>query len=186
MASPYGSTEHASTPIAANGEHNVLLTQAGTPFSGAAGTTVLPASGAFTASAVNSCDKARRIAIEFNYKANASTATGAAEIIVLLCKQKIKYDTSGNVVTAANGAPGAPLYNDAGVWFIPAVANSTVATGALASGTIAGTPTFTGTQVFQKVTYGPLAIELAAATASSAIISLAIDIDCTSLFWWYL
>lgn len=185
MSSPYGSTESASTPLAANGERQVLLTQAGVPFSGAAGTTVLPASSAWTASQVQPCSQQRRLVLLVNYAAAAGASTGAPEIVVLLSKQKIKYDTSGNVVSVANGYPGAPLYTD-NVWELPTVASSTVATGALAAGTLAASSTFTGGVTFQKVTFGPLAIEIGPVTAASAIAPLAIELDATSSFWWYL
>lgn len=174
MSSPYGSVEDGATPLAANGEHQVLWTQAGVPFSGTAGTVVLPASGAWTASQVMPCDKQRRICLEFAYNANASSTTGAAEVLVLLCKQKL--NTAGD---------GPPLYTD-DVWFFPAVASSTITAAALAAGTLAASSTFTRTQTFQKVTYGPLAIEIAPVTANSDKARLVLDLDATGSFWWYL
>lgn len=185
MSSPYGSTESASTPLAANGERQVLLTQASVPFSGAAGTTVLPASSAWVASQVQPCSQQRRLCLEFDYAASAGAATGAVEVLVLLCKQKIKVDAFGNVVSVAGGYPGAPLVAD-DVWFFPSVASATVATGALAAGTLAAGSTFTGGMTFQKVTYGPLVIELGPVTAASAEVRQVVELDATSSFWWYL
>lgn len=179
--SQYGDVIHGSTPLAANGERQVLLTQAGVPFSGAAGTTVLPASGAWTASQVQPCDKQRRICLELAYDANASSTTGAAEVLVLLSKQKLKVDASG---VPQNG-DGKPLYTD-DVWFFPSVPSSSTTLAALASGTLAASSTFTRTQSFQKVTYGPLAIEVAPITANSDKARVVIDIDATGSFWWYL
>lgn len=179
--SQYGSTEAASTPLAANGERQVLLTQAGAPFSGSAGTTVLPASGAWTASQVQPSDKQRRICLEFGYNAHASTTTGAAEVLVLLSRQKLKVDSSGTPATNN----GAPLITD-DVWYFPVVASTAITAAALAAGTLAASSTFTGGVAFQKVTYGPLAIELAPVTANSAIARMCIEIDGTSAFWWHL
>jgi hypothetical protein len=174
MSTGYGLVEKGSTPLAANGEHQVLLTQAGVPFSGSTGSTVLPASGAFVASAVNPCDKQRRVSLEVQYAANAATTTGAAEIIFLTSRQILNSTQSGP-----------PLYTD-DVWYIPLVTDGSVTAGALTAGTIQGGPTFTGTMSFNKMTYRPLAIELSAATANSAVLRAVIDIDVTGATWWYL
>ena len=82
-----GTVNHGSTPIAAAGERQVLLTAAGLPFSGAAGSTVLPASGAWTQSAIIACRDLRRILVEVAYDAHASTVAGYAQIIPMLCSQ---------------------------------------------------------------------------------------------------
>lgn len=174
MSSPYGSVEDGATPLSANGEHQVLLTQAGLPFSGAAGTTVLPASGVWTASQVMPCDKQRRICLEFWYDANAATVAGAAEVLVLLCKQKLN--------AAETGAPA--IADD--VWYAPTVPTSSGTSGALAAGALAAGSTFSIGMTFQKVTYAPLAIEIAPVTANSAKARAVLEIDGTSSFWWYL
>lgn len=178
--SAFGDTVSASTPLAANGERQVLLTQAGVPFSGSAGTTILPAAGAWTASQVMPCDKQRRICLELAYDANAATTAGAAEVLVLLSKQKIKVDSNG-VPTTNNGTP---LITD-DVWFLPMVANPTITFAPLAAGTLQGSG-FTRTQTFAKVTYAPLVIEVAPVTANSDKGRHVIDIDATGSFWWYL
>lgn len=173
MSTGYGLVLNGSTPMAANGEHQILKTQAGVPFSGTNGTTVLPASGAWTASQVQPADKQRRVSLEIGYLANASSTTGAAEIIVMLSRQ---------ILDASTGTV-APAFSD-DVWYVPLVTDGAVTAGALTAGILAAGSTFTGTMSFNKVTYRPLAIEVSAATANSAVLRAVLDFDVTGSTWW--
>lgn len=175
--SHFGPVERGATPVASSGNRTTLNTQAGVPFSGAAGSTVLPASGAWTASEVIAVGPLRRLTLEISYNASAATTTGYAQIIPILSEQ--------NKGATTDLTPVKPLFSD-DVWFIPGVTDGSVTAGALAAGTIAASSTFTISGTFGQVQYNPLVIKVSPATANSAIIRVKVDIDVTSATWFYL
>jgi hypothetical protein len=156
------------TPVPSVGEREALLTAAGVAFSGAAGTTVLPASGAWTQSAIHAVPDLRRLTIEASYNAHASTTTGYAEIIVMLCSQ---------VALPAIGDD---------VWFVPGVTDGAVTAGALAAGTIGSGSDYTVTASWGKAVYRPLVIQVGAALANSDKIRMRFDVDVTDARWFAL
>lgn len=184
MTSAFGVVEKGATPLSANGVAQVLNTQAGTPFSGSAGTTVLPASNAWVASQVMPADKQRRLTLHLSYKANAATTTGAAKIVIFRSSALLKSDGTPFTGASATGQNVAPAYTD-DVWGCPMVTDGTVTAAAL-TGTLAASTTATGTMKFGNVTYYPLAITLSAATANSAIGKMSLDVDVTDSLWVYI
>lgn len=170
MSNPsiYGNVSNGSTPLASAGNRQVLKTAAGVAFSGSAGTTVLPASGAWTQSEIINVKQLRRVTLEVLYNAHASTTTGYAEIIPILCQQE-----------------ALPAIGD-DVWFPLGITDGAVTAGALASGTIGTGSDYTITQSWGKVVYRPLVIQAGAALANSDKIRIKVDIDVTDSSWFAL
>jgi hypothetical protein len=169
MGSYQGEVDHGMTPLASAGDRRVLNQVDGvTPFSGAAGTTTLPGSGLWVASEILACRRLRRIAFEASYNAHASTTTGFAEIIVMLCRQwtvPLITDDVWTPLMVPDASPPAPA--------------------ALASGTLQNT-NMSRTVLWSKVIYRPLVIQIAAAVANSDKIRGAIDVDVTDASWFAL
>lgn len=171
----FGLIDKASVPLAATGDRRVLNTAAGVPFSGANGTTVLPASGAWTQSEVVAVQPLRRLVVEVSYNANESTTTGYPQIIVALSSQ-----ANAGVV----GAPAPAVGDD--VWFVPGITDGSVTAGALTAGTIGSGSDYTVTASWGAVDYRMMVINAKAALANSDKIRMRFSVDVTDAKWFML
>lgn len=167
-----GPMEHASTPIASAGIRNVLKTAAGAPFSGAAGTTVLPASGAWTQSEVVPVRHLRRLVVEVFYNAHASTTTGYPQLLAML---------SSAPPDSTTGLP--PAVGD-DVWALTAVTDGVVTSAALTAGTIGTGSDFTVTAEFGATDYHEQVINVKKALANSDKIRARLSFDVTDALWF--
>lgn len=164
----FGKVDRAAVPIAATGDRSVLLTAAGVPFSGAAGTTVLPASGAWTQSEVRSVLPARRLVVEVAYNAHASTTAGYPQIIVML---------SSVAASGVDGSPFPAIGDD--VWFIPGVTDGVVTSAALTAGAIGAGSDYTVTAEWGAVDYHEMVVNCKKALANSDKIRMRFSVDVT-------
>jgi hypothetical protein len=168
ISSYMGAVDKGMVPVASAGERKTLLTAAGVPFSGAAGTTVLPASGAWTQSEIIACRMLRRITLEVAYDAHASTTMGYPQLFPILCSQ---FEL--------------PAIGD-DVWFVPAVSGGTVTAGALTAGTIGAGSDYTVTASWGSVDYQQMVINCKAALANSDKLRMRFDIDVTDAAYFAL
>lgn len=175
-----GNPLHPAAPIASQGDRKILYQVDGvTPFSGAAGTTVLPASGLWVASEILAVRQLRRLLIEARYDGAAGATAGYAEIIPMLCTQVQASASSGGP-----SVPVAPAITD-DVWEIPGVTDGAVTAGALSAGTLQNT-NMSRTASWGKVVYRPIVIQLGAMLAASNKIRIEIEVDVTSASWFAL
>lgn len=163
-------------PVANPGERKILLVDGTgpapfnvpttpTPFSGLAGTDVLPASGQWLRSVILNVDVARRLAIEVAYNGHASGTAGYAQIIPLL-----------------SSALDLPLAGD-DVWFAPGDTDGSLTLGALAAGTMPTGSDFTLDASWGIKQLSPLVIKAGLATAASAKSRIVVPIDVTAARW---
>lgn len=169
-----GPMEHASTPIASAGVRNVLRTAAFAPFSGAAGTTVLPASGAWTQSEVIAVRHLRRLVVEVFYNAHGSTTTGYPQLLAML----------SSVAPDPTTGLGPAVGDD--VWGLTAVSDGVVTAGALAAGTIGTGSDFTVSASFGACDYREQVINCKAALANSDKLRMRLSFDVTDALWFML
>ncbi len=169
-----GKVEHG-TPVASVGVSTVLLTAAGAPFSGAAGPTVLPASGAWTQSEILPVTQLRRLVVEVSYNAHSATTAGYPQIMVMLSCYGPSAETSAD----------APAIGD-DVWFLPGITDGAVTAGALAAGTIGAGSDYTVTAEWGAVDYHEMVVNCKKALATSDKIRMRLAFDVTDARWFAL
>lgn len=169
-----GAMEHMSTPIASVGIRKVLRTAALAPFSGAAGTTVLPASGAWTQSEVIPVLYLRRLVVEVFYNAHASTTAGYPQLLLML----------SSVGPDATTGLGPAVGDD--VWGLTAATDGVVTAAALTAGTIGTGSDFTVSAEFGATDYHEQVVNVKKALANSDKIRARLSVDVTDARYFML